>query len=370
MNAILRKTNCFLLTVSLAVFLEGGNAAAGEAKTVVVGAEKVSSLEDHEVRHYTGQVVSKATVNIVARVSGEILEIGFHDGEMVQAGQLLYRLDPVQYEAAVKGAEANIEKCRAELDYAQSNFDRIHLLYQKQASSLDMMESAKSTLGAARAALMSAEAELIKAKDDLKNTVITAPHEGVAGVTAFTRGNYVTPSSGTLLTIIQLQPIRVRFSISSADLLSMFGGHQDLLENGSVEIKLQDGSTFGEKGGIELLNNEVNPKTDAIQIYAAFPNRERKLMAGGTLSVKLSRKNGKFLPAVSPSALMYDTDGSYVYVLDSGNKVEKRYVTPGNATPESQLIKEGLSEGETVVAKGTHKVLPGMTVTPDYGEKE
>ncbi len=368
MTVILKKSFCILigmLTVSLSA-----SGTEGNSGKIVVGAEKVSELEDHEMRHYTGQVVSKATVNIVARVSGEILEIGFHDGEMVQAGQLLYRLDPVQYEAAVKGAEANIEKCRAELDYAQSNFDRIYLLYQKQASSLDMMESAKSTLGAARAALMSAEAELIKAKDDLKNTVITAPHEGVAGVTAFTRGNYVTPNSGTLLTIIQLQPIRVRFSISSADLLAMFGGHQDLLENGSVEIKLQDGSRFEEQGTIELLNNEVNPKTDAIQIYAAFPNRERKLMTGGTLSVKLSRQNGKFLPAVSPSALMYDADGSYVYVLDSENKVEKRYVTPGNSTPKFQLVKKGLSKGETVIAKGTHKVLPGMTVDADFGEKE
>lgn len=368
MAVILKKSFCILIgLLSLSLSAAGTKGNGGK---IVVGAEKVSELEDHETRHYTGQVVSKATVNIVARVSGEILEIGFRDGEFVRAGQMLYKLDPVQYEAAVKGAEAEIEKCKAELAYAQSNFDRINLLYRKQASSLDTMENTKSTLGAARAALMSAEAELIKAKDDLKNTVITAPHDGVAGVTAFTRGNYVTPNSGTLLTIIQLQPIRVRFSISSADLLAIFGGHKDLIANGSVEVRLQDGSRFEEQGAIELLNNEVNPKTDAIQIYAAFPNRERKLMAGGTLSVKLSRKNGKLLPAVSPSALMYDANGSYVYILDSENKVEKRYVTPGNSTPKFQLIKKGLAKGETVVAKGTHKVLPGMTVDADFGEKE
>ena len=81
------------------------------------------------------------------------------------------------------------------------------------------------------------------------------------------------------------------------------------------------------------------------------------------------RKNGKLLPAVSPSALMYDANGSYVYVLDSENKVEKRYVTPGNSTPKFQLIKKGLAKGETVVARGTHKVLPGMTVIADFGEK-
>ncbi len=332
--------------------------------TPVVGVEKAVEKEDFETRHYTGQVVSKSTVNIVARVSGEILQIGFHDGEVVREGQMLYRLDPVQYEAAVKGAQANIEKCRAELAYARSNFERINLLHQQDVSSLDALENCRATLGAAQAALLAAEAELIRTQDDLKNTVITAPQGGLVGVTALTRGNYVTPNSGTLLTIIQVQPIRVRFSVSTADLLAMFGSHQELMQNGSVEVKLPDGSVFAEKGEIELLNNEVNPRTDAIQIYATFPNRERKLLTGTTLSVKLSCRNGKRLPAVSPSALLYDAEGSYVYVVDSANRVEKRHVVPGNATPELQLIREGLAPGETVITRGTHKVVPGMTVEP------
>ena len=298
-----RKLYSVLFLTSLTLSLYA--AAPRTGGKVVVGAEKVTEAEDYEIRHYTGQVVSKSVVNIVARVSGEILEIGFKDGDVVRKGQMLYKLDPVQYEAAVKGAEASIEKCKAELTYAQSNFNRINLLYQKQASSLDTMENAKATLGAAKAALLSAEAELITAKDNLKNTVITAPQGGLVGVTAFTQGNYITPNSGTLLTIIQVQPIRVRFSISSADLLVMFGSHKDLVKNGRVELKLADGSRFPEKGEIELLNNEVNSRTDAIQIYASFPNAERKLITGNTLSVMLSRKTGKRLPAISPSALMH-----------------------------------------------------------------
>ncbi|UKI31303.1 MAG: efflux RND transporter periplasmic adaptor subunit [Lentisphaeria bacterium] len=100
------------------------------------------------------------------------------------------------------------------------------------------------------------------------------------------------------------------------------------MKNGSVEVKLADGSQFSERGTIELLNNEANARTDTIQIYASFPNEERKLVMGNTLTVTLFRANGKMLPAVTPSALMHDSNGSYVYVLDSANKVEKRYVTP------------------------------------------
>ena len=87
---------------------------------------------------------------------------------------------------------------------------------------------------------------------------------------------------------------------------------------------------------------------------------------GNTLTVTLSRKNGRRLPAVTPSALMHDARGSYVYVIDAGNKVEKRYVTPGNATAEQQMILAG---GETVINKGTHKVLPGMTIAPEAQQR-
>ena len=224
-------------------------ASAPEGNLAVVGVEKVTEAEDFETRHYTGQVVSRSVVNIVARVSGEILEVGFNDGGVVRKGQMLYKLDPVLYEAAVKGAEAAVEKSRAELEYAESNYERLKLLYEKQASSLDTMESAKSSLGVAKAALLSAEAELITAKDNLKNTVITAPQDGIVGVTAYTTGNYITPNSGTLVTIIENQPIRVRFSVSVADLFAMFGTHEELMENGMVALTLADGSEFPEKGG-------------------------------------------------------------------------------------------------------------------------
>ena len=164
--------------------------------------------------------------------------------------------------------------------------------------------------------------------------------------------------------------MRVRFPVSIADLSSMFGSHRELMKNGSVEVKLADGSLFEERGKIELLNNEANAKTDTIQIYASFPNEERKLVMGNTLTVTLFRANGKMLPAITPSALMHDSNGSYVYFLDAANKVEKRYVNPGNATAEQQMILSGLARGETVVTKGTHKVLPGMTVEPEFDKEK
>lgn len=327
----------------------------------VVAVDQVVEMDDLESRNYTGLIVSKAVVQIVPRVSGEILKVGFEDGSIVKKGQMLYRLDPVQYQAAVKSAEAKVAECKARFEYAKNSFDRNSSLYDKKAASRDTMENTKSALETTRAAVMAAEAELIRARDNLKNTTIIAPINGYVGVTNFTEGNYLTPSSGTLVTIIQLQPVRVRFSISTADLF-MFGNFQKLKKNASVRLQLSDGRNYPDEGTIELLNNEANKLTDAIQVYATFPNRDLKLLVGSTVRVTLTKKEGRKLPAVPPSAVMHENKGSYVYIVGKDNKVEKRYVVPGNSTAEWQLINAGLKKGETVIVQGTHKTMPGAVV--------
>lgn len=328
----------------------------------VVGVDKVVAVENMESRRYTGLVMSPSVVNVVPRVSGEILEVGFKDGDIVKKGQVLYRLDPVQYEAAVKNVEAQIAASKARLNYAQNNYNRNEALYDKLAASLDTMESARSELEEEKATLMAAEAELISAKDNLKNTTIVAPMDSLAGVNNFTAGNYITPSSGTLVTLIQTSPIRVRFSISTSDYLSQFGSFQVLKENGVVKVTLSDGSVYPEIGEIELLNNEANATTDAIQVFARFKNADYKLITGSTVTVELSQKSGKSMPAVPPSAIMHDSEGAYVYVVDAAGKAAKRYVELGAVTPDYQLITGGLTVDETVISEGTHKTMDGMTV--------
>lgn len=335
----------------------------------VVGVDKVIALENMDSRRYTGLVMSPSVVNVVPRVSGEVLEVGFNDGEMVKKGQVLYRLDPVQYEAAVKNVEAQIAASKARLAYAQNNYNRNQELYDKLVASLDTMENARASLDEEKATLMAAEAELISAKDDLKNTTIVAPMDALAGVNNFTVGNYITPNSGTLVTLIQTSPIRVRFSISTSDYLSQFGSFEALKENGVVKVTLSDGMVYPETGEIELLNNEANSSTDAIQVFAKFKNADYKLITGSTVTVELSQKSGKVLPAVPPSAVMHDADGSYVYVVDNAGKATKRSVILGGVTPDYLLIADGVAVDETVISEGTHKVMDGITVKSVAREK-
>ena len=336
----------------------------------VVGVASVEDVANVQTRRYTGQVVAQAEVNVMPRVSGEILKLGFKDGDYVKKGQMLYTIEKTQYEAAVKQAEATIAECKARLEYAQSTYDRNQMLYEVNATSKDTMENTKSALDAMRAELAAAEAGLVTAQDNLNHTSIKAAIDGQVGVTKFTAGNYITPSSGPLITIIQMKPIRVRFSMSTGDFLSDYGNLAGLKTDGQVTLKLADGSEYASGGEIEFLNNEANVKTDAVQVYASFPNADLKLIPGSTVTVTLSKKGGAPMPAVPPSAVMHDAQTSFVYVLGEGNKVERRVVELGDMTKTHQLIKSGLNSGEKVVYQGTHKVMPGDEVVPAPTEEK
>ena len=343
---------------------KAGGRPAGMIPKAMVGVEKVAVVQDRQVRRYTAQVVSKSVVNLIPRVSGEILKVGFRDGAAVKAGQVLYQLDPIQYEAAVKGAEAKVAECKAKLEYAQKNFDRKSLLYTKKIASQDAVESTESDLGAYRAALLAAQAQLITAKDNLKNTKIVSPINGIAGVTAFTKGNYLTPSSGVLTSVIQINPIRVCFSMSTADYLELFGSENALKRLARITVTLPNGKILQEQGKVELINNAANVRTDSIQIYALFPNKTKKLIPGSTVSVTLEKiVSGKY-PAIRPSAVMHDAKGSFVYVPDAKNIVTKRYISCGNINGDYQLVLKGLKAGERVVINGTHKTMPGGEIIP------
>ena len=326
-----------------------------------------------EMRRYTGQLVSPSRVELTARVAGELLEIGFEEGDIVKEEQMLYRLDDVRYVAAVEGAkakiavsEAGIKRCEASLRYTESNYNRINALYEKSVATLDAMEAARmsfhsdqAALASEKAALASARAALITAEDDLKNTRIVAPITGKIGKTNKTRGNYLTSASGVLATIVQLDPMRLSFSISSRDFLTIFGSEENFRKEARVRILLADGSEYPVEGVFEFSNNEVNRTTDTIQFYVSFANKEGKLVPGSSVTVLLQKRSVKKVAAIPLTAIMNDATSSFVYVIDGDGVIQRRNVVMGGISGSQQLIKSGLKPGERIVLDGAHKVRPG-----------
>ena len=357
-----------VILILLAVVAAGGSVRAEEraAQKEHVAVGEVTEENNTLHRSLVGVVTSPSIVNLTSRVSAEIENVGFKEGGKVEKGQVLYQLDQIKYDAAVKSSEAAIKELEAKLVYAESTYKRYQNLFNKKISTKDELDSALSTLNSYKAELEAEKANLILAKKDLKNTTIVATIDGQIGITNFTQGNYVTTSSGTLATIVQLDPVRVRFTISNRDFLSLFSSELDMRSRASVKIRLADGKEYDSSGTIEFINNLANESTDTLQVYALFDNPEKKLIPGSIVTVELFKTADQKEAAVQPSAVMHDVNGAYVYVVDDASKVERREVTLGTDTASLQFVSKGLKAGEKVIVDGMHKVLPGSEVIPVY----
>ena len=337
--------------------------AAAAAQAITLPVCEVTERPDRRPSVYPGRVVPIAQVMVVPQVSGEILEVCFENGAHVKAGDILYRLDRVKYEAAVKNAEAKVAECKANVSYAELSYERHKKLLNTRAVSLDAVDNALSARDSSRAAYAAAQAALVAARDDLKHCTITAPIAGKIGSTAKTRGNYVKAGDETLVTIVQLSPIRVRFSVSNREMLDCFsaaggaGGY-----DADIEVTLANGSPFGEPGKIEYSENAADETTDTTTVFTLFDNASHTLMPGGTVTVTMTPKRGVMRAAVPPTAVLQDVQGPYVWVVGGDGRAERRSVARGEIEGEWLFIEKGLAPGERIVSDGAHKVKRGMTV--------
>jgi membrane fusion protein (multidrug efflux system) len=333
------------------------------AAEIVLPCGEVNSIPVFQDRMYPARVVAIQKVDVVPQVSGEILEVAFENGAIVKEGDVLYRLDPIKYEAAVKNAESKLAECRASVKYAELSYERHKKLRDTRAVSLDAVDNALSHRDSTRAALAAAQADLVAARDNLAHCTIVAPISGKVGTTAKTKGNYVTEGSGVLVTLVQTSPVRVSFSLANRDFLSMFQAKlSNLQENAVVELTLSDGTTLGEKGEIEYFENVADERTDTIRVFVKFQNKKRVLKVGTSVGVTLSTKIGVQMPAITPTALLQDIQGPYVWVLDKDGIASRRTIARGDLKGDWLVVEKGLKPGERIVTQGAHKVRKGMKV--------
>jgi len=328
---------------------------------LVLPVAEVREVADMRTSVYPGRVKAIGPVDIIPQVSGEILETCFKDGSFVKEGDVLFRIDPVKYEAAVKNAESKLAECKANVKYAELSYERHKTLLETRAVSLDAVDNALSQRDSSRAALAAAQAELVSAKDDLAHCTIVAPISGKVGKKSKARGNYIRAGSLSLLKIVSLTQMRVRFSVSNREMLDLVGGEgrrrpDDVL----VRVTLANGTELGVDGKIEFVDNVADDLTDTIMVYARFDNPDYKLVPEGTVTVTLSSKKGVMRPAIPPTAVLQDTQGPYVWVLDKDNVCERRAIARGDLNGDWLFVEKGLKVGERIVADGAHKAKRGM----------
>ena len=329
----------------------------------LVGVAKAGMVDHNPVRTFSGRVLSPETVAVVAQVAGEVKKVNFEEGALLKKGAVMYKIDPVKYEAAAASARAQVAQAQANADYARKSFDRAQALFERKVASPDDLDAATSSKAQAEASLAAAEATLALAEDDLAHCTIKAPVDGKVGLNAAAAGNYVSTASGALATIVRQDPVRVAFAPGSRDYLAVFGGEKGLKELFAVSVRLADG-TLLEGGEVEFAGNEMNASTDTMPVYARFANPDGLLVPGATVKVEVQAREPRRYVSLPVTAVQRDGDQAYVWMVGENNLPVRRDIEAGPATATYQTVLSGLEEGEEVIARGTQKVVPGVPVEP------
>ena len=315
---------------------------------------------------FVGRVAAVDKVELRARVEGFLKERTYSEGQTVAAGDLLFIIEPDQYQAIVAERQADLAKAMAEVENAQAQLARgEELLKQKNISAAEV-DKLRAAHRVAEASVEQAKAALAAAQLDLDYTQIKAPLAGRVGRAALSVGNLVGPSSGILATLVSQDPIYVLFPITQRELLEE---KRRAAENGGdtraiiVYAQLPDGSTYDQPGRIDYVDVTTDPGTDTVTLRAVFPNPEAFLVDGEYLGVMVAEEKPADALVIPQGALQIDQQGTSILVLDSENRVQIRRVETGPIQGANVTVLGGIKAGELVVTQGLQKVRPGQVVT-------
>ena len=359
-------TSCCLLLLALSTVLAGAAPAKQEPPPPLVMVSTVAEQEVNPAVEYVGHVEAVQEVDLQARVSGLLEQVNFKEGSDVRVGDLLYVIEQAPYQARVNAAQARMNKAQVALTRARDYLQRIQNVRSGGVSATDI-ESGEADVKAAEAELQETNAALALAELDLGYTRISAPISGRIGATALTKGNLCGPASGPLARIVQLDPIRVRYSVSENDLAAVKMALDDssskqkksLLQ---TQIRLPGGKLLGLSGKVDFVDNKVDAATGTISVRLIFDNPEGLLLPGQYVTALLSRKQARVMPMIPQAAVLEDREGRYVLVVDAQSQVEQRRVKTGAISGQQWAIESGLVSGEVVIVQGVQKVRPGQTV--------
>ena len=324
---------------------------------------------------YVGHVEAILSVDLRARVEGFLEQVNFKEGSDVHAGDLLYIIEQAPYQAMVDAAKASLDQAEAILTKARQYLHRAQTVRSGGVSATDL-ESAVAEELRAKAQFEQAMANLQIAQINLSYTSIMAPINGRIGQTAFTKGNLVGLDSGALARIVQLDPIRVVYSISENDVAAINMALKDAGKGKNhptlmPRIKLAGGQILKIEGHVDFVDNIVNVSTGTIAVRAVFNNPKATLIPGQYVTVLVARKEPKLMPVVPQAAFLEDHDGRYVLLVDDQNRVAVRRVKTGPVIGANWAVESGLAANERVIVEGIQKVRPGQIVkTADADEHQ
>jgi membrane fusion protein (multidrug efflux system) len=317
---------------------------------------------------YPGLASGSQEVEVRARVSGILLHRNYQEGSIVEAGTVLFEIDPQPYKVALERATALQQQAEAQLRSAQRDWDRAEAVFAKGAISASDHDRIRSEMELAEAGVAVAKAETEAARINLDYTTVTAPITGITSREAVSEGSLVAPTEGqSLLTrIVRTDPLYVLFSIPDSEFAGLgqlrptAGGTGQPL---SAELLLPGAAVSEMQGTVDFTASTIDAATGTVQARAVFANADRKVLPGQFVRVRLTGVNLDNALLVPQAAVLQGPQGTFVYTVDSASMVQYTPITTGLAVGSEWLVTMGLEPGMRVVSNGLLKVAPGQPVT-------
>jgi multidrug efflux system membrane fusion protein len=312
--------------------------------------------------NYPGRVEAIRAVPLQARASGYIEDQPAADGADVKAGDLLYKIDPRDMQAALDSARAQAQRDQAALEYAQGNFSRGQELMKSGYVAKDTFDQRSSNMRGAEAALAVDHAAIAAAELNLSYTEIRAPFAGRLGKNLAPKGALVGPASGPLNNLVQLDPVYVTFNPSDTELAEIERARSAGEVTAEVSTPGEGGVT--RKGKLSFLDNSIDRSTGTIVARVTLENPDFALLPGQYVRVKLLVRDEPDALMAPQAALGSNQMGKFVYVVGEGDKAEIRPLQLGPGDGALVSVVKGLAAGDKVITGNLQKIGPGSPVKP------
>ena len=308
-----------------------------------------------------GTVQADNSVTVRSQVDGELVEVAFTEGQTVKAGDLLARIDPRPYQAALDQAQARKAQDEAQLQNARLNLARYTDLAQHDFTSRQSLDQQRALVAQLTAAVQGDAAAIESARIQLGHATITAPIAGRTGMRLVDQGNIVHAGDAAGVVVInQVQPIAVLFALPEDDLPAI---NRELAKN-SLQVVALDRTSDEElgRGRLAMVDNHVDTSTGTIRLKASFDDPQNALWPGQFVNARLLVRTEPSVVTVPSDAVERGARGLYAYVVDDRGKADLRWIKVGDIGDGVAVVEDGIEEGEKVVVGGQYRLQPGSRV--------
>ena len=303
----------------------------------------------------TGRVEAQYSIDVIARVSGFLLKKYFKEGDFVKKGQLLFQIDPREYQLSVNNSRAAVNQYQALYTKSQQEWHRANALVKEDLISRSDVDSSLAARNQNRALLDSANQQLELAKVNLSYTSIRSPIDGRIGKVNITEGNYVTATSGSLVNVASVSPVYVSFSLKGDDFVKLLKA-SDKFKDVEVKVQFGDGSWYDKVGTVNFVDNKIDKDSGSVQMRATFDNEKGWLVPGAYMKVKLTApKTVEFMTVPQACAKGDAMSGYYVWAVQD-NKAVRKDIKVSDDINNNWIVEDGLNKSDVIVVSGIQNV--------------